>query len=346
MLKKLVGAALAAILVVGMSSVTMAAENVKFSVQSQALIANYTPGTKDATTGKDNPSYLDMIERTDFEFKFIQGKMYVYGEISQQYTNQNATWDAPWGRIGLNLAPGMFIEIGKVWVGAPFSFEFDGVTTKASGWGYRSGWCCQSDHGLKFNMVFMPTMGIMAAYTVGNTMTGAAEGTSIGVSWWAVFGPIQARVGYDSETAQDVTAVDSKGYGATYMYAGVKASFGPMAVSFDLLTQSRAAEIYYGATRSGKFDNSLEYALVFSGKQLGPMDFGVQYAVDTDTKSEDSKGSTVNTYINGYVKFPISKQAGVEALYLSKKTVVTDSTGSAGDATGPSAIGGGFYARF
>jgi hypothetical protein len=213
MLKKLLKVALAACLVAGMSSVTMAAENVQFSVQAQTLIGQVNPGTKDAN-GDDNPSYLDTVTRSDFEYKFISGKMFVYGELEQFYYNQTATLDLTAVKIGYNMAnPGQFIEIGKIWIGSPFSYEFDGISTSSGsavtgkqGWGMRSGWYSQSDWGIKYNMLLSPTMGLMAGYTTGTTMLGTGDGNSLGLAWWGIFGPLQARVGIDNETRLARTA--------------------------------------------------------------------------------------------------------------------------------------------
>jgi len=343
MLKKFLKVALAACLVAGMSSAAMAAENVQFSVQAEALMGQFNPGTK---TGDDSdPAYLDTIGRADFQFKLISGKMYVYGEDSQRYTNQNAYLDSPMVRIGYNMAnPGQFIEIGKVWIGAPFSYNFAGTTTQATGWGMRSGWHSQSDWGIKYNMLLSPTMGIMAAYTTGNTMTGMPEGTSLGAAWWGVFGPLQARVGIDNETAQDVTTKDAEAYAASANYFGVKYAISDtMSVSFDYLMSS-ADKGAYGLT-AGETFNGAEMAIVFIGKQLGPGDLYFQYASDADTDSADSDYLTTTVYTNLFYKIPLAKGAGVEVVYLQKSATVKTAAGT-GDPSGPTTIGGGFYAVF
>jgi hypothetical protein len=344
MLKKFLKVALAACLVAGMSSVTMAAENVQFSVQAQALMGQVNPGTKSNGTDSD-PAYLDTIVRQDFEFKFISGKMYAYGELEQFYFNKTATLDVTAAKIGYNMAnPGQFIEIGKIWIGAPFSYEFDGVSTVAAPWGYRSGWCCQSDWGIKYNMLLSPTMGLMAAYTTGNTMTGMPDGTSIGVSWWGIFGPLQARVGIDNETMQDKKTKDAESYPASFQYFGVMYAISDtMSAGIDY--QMKSIDLgAYGLT-AGETTNDVELALLFKAMQLGPGDLYFQYATDTTTLSADTESGSTTTYMNLFYKIPVDKGVGIEVMYLSKSTVAKVA-GETGDAYGPTTFGGGFYARF
>jgi len=345
MLKKLFGAALAAILIAGMSSVTMAAENVSFSVQAQTLIGQVNPGTKDAN-GDDNPAYLDTNTRSDFEYKFTSGKMFVYGELEQYYLNQTATLDLTAVKIGYNMAnPGQFIEIGKIWIGAPFSYEFDGISTSSGsgGWGMRSGWYSQSDWGIKYNQLLSPTMGFMAAYTTGTTMLGVGDGSSIGGAWWGIFGPLQARVGIDNETRKAKTA-GADAYTGSFNYVGVKYGISDsMSVSLDYLMGSVAAEIWAGP--AGEKFNETQIAIVFNAMMLGPGNLHFQYATDTDTWSWDDDYKSVATYTNLAYKIPVDKGIGIEIVYLSKKTAVTTAAGT-GDATGPVTFGGGFYGRF
>jgi hypothetical protein len=350
MLKKLLKVALAACLVAGMSSVTMAAENVQFSVQAQTLIGQVNPGTKDAN-GDDNPSYLDTVTRSDFEYKFISGKMFVYGELEQFYYNQTATLDLTAVKIGYNMAnPGQFIEIGKIWIGSPFSYEFDGISTSSGsavtgkqGWGMRSGWYSQSDWGIKYNMLLSPTMGLMAGYTTGTTMLGAGDGSSLGLAWWGIFGPLQARVGIDNETRLARTA-GAEAYTGSFNYFGVKYGISDtMSISLDYLMSGVAAEIWAGP--AGEKFNEAQIAIVFIGQKLGPGDLKFQYATDTDTRSWDDDYKSVATYTNLAYMIPVDKGVGIEIVYLSKKTVVTTAAGD-GDATGPVTIGGGFYGRF
>jgi hypothetical protein len=344
MLKKFLKVALAACLVAGMSSVTMAAENVQFSVQAQALMGQVNPGTKNAA-GEDNPSYLDTTVRQDFEFKFISGKMFAYGELEQFYINKSATLDVTSAKIGYNFDnPGQFIEVGKVWIGAPFSYEFDGVSTVASHWGYRSGWCCQSDWGIKYNMLLSPTMGLMAAYTTGNTMTGAADGTSLGVSWWGIFGPLQARVGIDNETAQDKQTKDAETYAASFQYFGVMYAISDtMSAGIDY--QMKTVDVGMYGLAAGETHNDTELALLFKAKQLGPGDLHFQYATDTTKHSYDSDYDSTTTYMNLFYKIPVDKGVGIEVMYLNKSTTVKTAAGT-GDPAGPTTIAGGFYARF
>lgn len=345
MLKKFLKVALAACLVAGMSSVTMAAENVQFTVQAQTLMGQVNPGTKDAA-GKDNPSYLDTVTRSDFEYKFISGKMFVYGELEQFYYNQTATLDLTAVKIGYNMAnPGQFIEIGKIWIGAPFSYEFDGISTSSGsgGWGMRSGWYSQSDWGIKYNMLLSPTMGLMAGYTTGTTMLGAGDGNSLGLAWWGIFGPLQARVGIDNETRLART-VDAEAYAGSFNYFGVKYAISDtMSISLDYLMGSVAAEAWAGP--AGEKYTESQIAIVFNGMNLGPGNLHFQYATDTDLRSWDDDYKSVATYTNLAYKIPVDKGVGIEIVYLTKKTVVTTAAGD-GDATGPTTIGGGFYGRF
>ena len=345
MLKKLLKVALAACLAMGVSSVATAAENVQFSVQAQALMGQVNPGTKDAA-GTSNPAYTDTIARNDFQFKFISGKMFAYGEIQTYYSGMTTTVNYTGTKIGYNMAnPGQFIEIGKIWIGAPFAYEFDGVSTGAGDtWGYRSGWCCQSDWGIKYNMLLSPTMGIMAAYTTGNTMTGISDGTSIGVSWWGIFGPLQARVGIDNETAQDEKTPDTEGMPASFQYFGVMYAINDMmSVGFDYQIKTLDLGMYGGTAGETQTDN--EMGILFKGKQLGPGDLHFQYATDNRTYSADADTKTESTYMNLFYKIPVDKGVGIEIVYLSKSTVDTVAT-VAGDAYGPTTFGGGFYARF
>jgi hypothetical protein len=354
MLKKFLKVALAACLVAGMTSVTMAAENVQFSVQAQALVGQVNPGTKDAA-GDSNPAYLDSLTRNDFQFKFISGKMYAYGEIQTYYGGsfsaadnyRTTTIDYTGSLIGYNMAnPGQFIEIGKIWIGAPFSYEFDGISTGAGPrWGYRSAWCCQSDYGIKYNMLLSPTMGIMAAYTTNTTMSGFGEGNSIGVSWWGIFGPLQARVGIDNETGKANQTKDAEAYPASFQYVGVMYAISDtMSAGFDY--QMKSVDIGgYGLT-AGETWNDTELALLFKAAKLGPGDLAFQYATDTRLFSYASDASTVTTYMNLFYKIPVDKGVGIEIQYLTSSTVETDAAGDAGDPYGPTTIAGGFYARF
>lgn len=348
MLKKLLKVALAACLAMGVSSVASAAENVQFSVQAQALIGQVNPGTKDGA-GDDNPAYLDSHARNDFQFKFISGKMYAYGEIQTYYGGsqyQTSRVDYTGSKIGYNMAnPGQFIEIGKIWIGAPFSYEFDGVSTAASdSWGYRSAWCCQSDWGIKYNMLLSPTMGIMAAYTTGTTMSGFGDGNSIGVSWWAIFGPLQARVGIDNETGKADTVKDAESFPASFQYFGVMYAINDM-MSVGIDYQMKSVDIGgYGLTAGDTWDDT-ELAILFKAKQLGPGDLNFQYATDTRTQSADADAKTASTYMNLFYKIPLAKGAGVEIAYLTKSTVVSTAAGD-GDPEGPTTLAGGFYAKF
>jgi hypothetical protein len=290
---------------------------------------------------------LDTTVRQDFEFKFISGKMYAYGELEQYYMDKVATLDVTSAKIGYNFDnPGQFIEIGKIWIGAPFSYEFDGVSTHSgsAGWGYRSGWCCQSDWGLKYNMLLSPTMGIMAGYTTGNTMTGAADGNSLGVSWWGVFGPLQVRAGIDNETAQDKQTKDAETYAASFQYAGVMFSFADtMSVGLDY--QMKTVDVGMYGYPAGETWNDTEIALLFKAMQLGPGGLYVQYATDTRTASYDSDYELKDVYTNVFYKIPVDKGVGIEILYLSKSSTTKTAAGTS-DATGPTTVGGGFYARF
>lgn len=347
MLKNLLKVALAACLAMGVSSVATAAENVQFSVQAQALIGQVNPGTKDGA-GDDNPAYLDTSNRNDFQFKFISGKMFAYGEY-QMYRGsyQTTTFDTTGIKIGYNMAnPGQFIEIGKIWIGAPFSYEFDGISTSAgAAWGYRSAWCCQSDYGIKYNMLLSPTMGIMAAYTTATTMYGAGDGTSIGFSWWGIFGPLSARVGIDNETAKADTVKDSEGYPGSFQYFGVMYAINDM-MSAGIDYQMKRVDIGgYGLTAGDTWDDT-ELAILFKAEQLGPGDLAFQYATDTRLYSAAADMKDVTTYMNLFYKIPLAKGAGVGIQYLSASTVNTDAAGEAGDAAGPTTIAGGFYARF
>jgi hypothetical protein len=344
-LKKFLKVALAACMVAGMTSVAMAAENVQFSVQAQALVGQVNPGTKDGN-GTSNPAYTDTIARNDFEFKFISGKMFAYGEIQTYYSGMTTTIDYTGSKIGYNFDnPGQFIEVGKIWIGAPFSYEFDGISTGSGDtWGYRSGWCCQSDWGIKYNMLLSPTMGIMAAYTTGNTMTGAADGTSIGASWWGIFGPLQARVGIDNETIQDEKTPDTEGYPGSFQYAGVMYAISDtMSVGLDL--QIKTIDLGgYGGT-AGETTTDTETAILFKADKLGPGNVRLQYATDNTTYSADSETKKERTYINLFYMIPVDKGVGIELAYLSK-TETDTVAGTAGDAYGPTTIAGGFYARF
>ena len=347
MLKKLLKVALAACLAMGVSSVATAAENVQFSVQAQALMGQVNPGTKDAA-GTSNPAYTDTIARNDFQFKFISGKMFAYGEIQTYYSGMTTTVNYTGTKIGYNMAnPGQFIEIGKIWIGAPFAYEFDGVSTGAGDtWGYRSGWCCQSDWGIKYNMLLSPTMGIMAAYTTGNTMTGAADGTSIGVSWWGIFGPLSARVGIDNETTQAVTTKDAEAYPSSFQYFGVMYAINDMmsaGIDYQMKVVDQGA--YYGAAQAGETTSDAELAILFKAKQLGPGDLAFHYATDSRTYSANSDNKAVTTYMNLFYKIPLAKGAGVEIQYLTSSMVETTAAGD-GDPEGPTTIAGGFYARF
>jgi hypothetical protein len=353
MLKKFLKVALAACLVAGMASVTMAADDVKFSVQAQALMGQVSPGTKNAAD-EDNPAYLDTVARNDFQVKMTSGKMYSYIEIQSYYFSHQTTVDYTGTKIGYNFDnPGQFIEIGKIWIGAPFSYEFDGVSTHSGssvagsgygGWGYRSGWCCQSDWGIKYNMLLSPTMGIMAAYTTGTTMYGVADGSSIGASWWGIFGPLQARVGIDNETAQDVTTKDAESYAGSFQYAGVMYAISDtMSVGLDL--QIKSVDVGAYGLAAGETWNDNEMALLFKAMKLGPGNLYFQYATDTRTASYDSDYELKDVYTNLFYKIPVDKGVGIEVLYLAKSSTTKTAAGTS-DPVGPTTIGGGFYARF
>jgi hypothetical protein len=207
----------------------------------------------------------------------------------------------------------------------------------------RSGWYSQSDWGIKYNMLLSPTMGLMAGYTTGTTMLGAGDGNSLGLAWWGIFGPLQARVGIDNETRLART-VDAEAYAGSFNYFGVKYAISDtMSISLDYLMGSVAAEAWAGP--AGEKYTESQIAIVFNGMNLGPGNLHFQYATDTDLRSWDDDYKSVATYTNLAYKIPVDKGVGIEIVYLTKKTVVTTAAGD-GDATGPTTIGGGFYGRF
>lgn len=355
MLKKFLKAAMTACLVAGMSVTAWAATDINWKFSGEAAIGQFNPGTKDAND-KSNPSYLDSAARMDIEATVKNGPMYVYWYESQRYNNQNRHLDVPVVRLGYNMGPGQFIEIGSVWTGAPFSYHFHGGKHQFSSWGQFVGWCCSSNYGIKYNMLLSPTMGLMAGlYTDHNAYSyttyygdPSSEGQSIGLAFWAVFGPLQLRLGYDGATAQQ-PVVDAEGYGSTQQYLGVKYAISDtMSVALDYITRAINTDpllvAAYGMS-TGNVWTRTEMPLMFTAKGLGPGDLYFLYGTESDTYSWAEKDNKATTYTNLFYKIPMAKGAGFQLLYLAKSTVETVND-VAGDAAGPSAMGGGFYGTF
>jgi hypothetical protein len=354
-----------------MSSVTMAAENVQFSVQPESLFAQVNPGYKITRTsdGKEiaMPSYFDSVARADFEFKFTDDKIYVYGEWSQRYAGGAAYTDAPWARIGYNLSPIQFIEIGNVWIGAPFAYEFNGIRTQTTSWGLEHAWCCGSANGgIKYNHYLGANGNLMVAYYNVDTVIGG-PGTSIDAAYSVDFGPVGLRLGYDSASglAQPTKAdtTDPEAIASSRQYVGVKYKISDtMSVSLDLIMTSVNAANY--AALGGSKDDTMSQTkmpIVFKMDGLGPGNLKFLYS--TITQTGYASGPTniywgtvpwvkdhkyTQTNMNLFYQIPLSKKGGVEFLYLDQKANVEDKNGNKAvdSAVGPTAIGGGFYARF
>jgi hypothetical protein len=351
----------------------MAAENVQFSVQAEALIGQVNPGYKitRASDGKEiaMPAYLDSVSRADFEFKFVQDKMYVYGEWSQRYSRQLGSYtDTPFARIGYNLSPIQFIEIGSVWIGAPYAYEVDGTSTQPYYWGMEANWCCASTQGIKYNHYLGEMGNLMVGYFTLDDILGG-PGTAFNVAWSGSFGPLGVQFGYDSATslAQPATTdlKDPESLSNTRQYVGVQYKISDaMSVSLNLIMVEVNSLAAYTAALGGLKDekqSSTTMPIVFKMNDLGPGNLTFMYTTITQTGYASSPTNAywgavpwvkdhkfTQTSMNLFYKIPITKQAGVEVVYLDRKFNVEDKDGNKAldSAAGPTTIGGGFYARF
>jgi len=338
MLKKIMKAALAACLVVGMSTYAMA--EVKFSGNVASYFGQYDSGVEDYTAHflNKNESHINasatagsitgfiQYEVRDASYTVNAGGADSSGDaltgVEHQAVVRNSKRYAKWSGGAIGVTIGTISGGGCTMSSVP-------LATSAT-WFVGHGACPTyfEQDGIDVSLAIPALKGAVEFAIAPKTLGGSTTGQKMGVSLKGSAGPAAFQAHYTSITTDDYSDPDDEAVTDTQMLLGASIPFGKMGVAFD-----------YGSSTPDSKANYTHIGLKFSMKELGPGNFAFVYA----TEPHDTDGTATYTMsdLDLVYSIPAGKGSSMDFFYLSKTN-----TPEEGDGWTRTYIGGGFAIGF
>jgi hypothetical protein len=360
MLRNLMGSAFVAIAAIGLAMPAMAEPEMKVGVNAGMYMGQLdlgkTLGTADALppfidyagelqinfSGTNGPFKAEVDVRTRTDFTNVTD-----GDMSDGSWNYNKVnyYEAPNATVSYTKDQATF-KLGSVVIGAPFSYGsgMKLLSGTRSRWPQAANWCCSAANGFGVDYFLQPPskdgfMMIQGGLYTSDTIT-SQTGQSMDAAFKGKFGPVEARVIYNTATYDDIMTTDAEGWNSTRTMVSARYTIMKgMMVSLDVMNRKRA-------TSKDDSTDLMSTPLQFTMGNLGPGGLIFTYTPSTTTKTDATKYKQEETAMDLVYDIPLIRGSGLQLLYLTSTTKTTNARGVEGDPLSKSFMGGGMYTRF